>query len=345
LKPLVSIIIPHFNNFSIISECLESLEKITYQNYEIIVVDNCSNDDSYNLINKNFKNINLFKTDLNLGFSGGCNFGSNFARGKYLLFLNNDTIHNPNFIEPLVQALEENRNIASVQPKINNYDQNNFFDYAGASGGYIDYLVYPYCRGRIFDTIEKDSSQYNDIVKVFWTSGTAFLTRKIFFKFVKGFDEKLFCHMEEIDYCWKNYLRGYENYVIPTSVIYHKGGKTLNYNNSYKKYLNHRNSIILLLTNFELGRSVLTFLIRFILEVISSLVELIKLKPYNFILHYKTLIFLLFNFNYIIKRRKFNKKIRVVKDYELFKEKIILNNSIVKKYFLFRMKKFNEIHE
>jgi len=340
---LLSIIIPHFNNYNIIKDCLESLKKITYPNYEIIVIDNCSTDNSYALLQKNHNNLKIYKTDCNLGYSGGCNLGAKFAVGNYLLFLNNDTIHNSDFVEPLIDFLENNNNVACVQPKIKNYKNKKYFDYAGASGGFIDYLVYPFCRGRIFDTIEQDEKQYDTNMKIFWTSGTAFITRKEIFDKVHGFDETLFCHMEEIDYCWKSYIMGYENWIIPQSEIYHKGAQTLSDDNPYKTYLNHRNSIILLLTNFQFTRSIFTFFYRFLLEIVSSIVNLVKFKPITFLYHYKTFLFLFFNYSYLLERRKFIKEIRNITDKEIFKQGVVLNNSIVKKYFLLSKKYFNKI--
>ena len=343
--PLLSIVIPHYNNFNILEDCIQSLSNITYNNYEIIIVDNCSEDNSYQLIKNNFKNVKLYKTEKNLGYSGGCNFGAKYSKGKYILFLNNDTVHSNNFIEPLIDFLESNDNVSSVQPKIKNYYKKKYFDYAGASGGFIDYLVYPFCRGRIFETIEKDNNQYDDNYQVFWTSGTAFITRKKTFDLLSGFDEKLFCHMEEIDYCWKNYLIGYQNYVIPQSVVYHKGAQSLKYDSYYKKYLNHRNSIILLLTNFELHRSIKYFFLRFFLEILSSIYELFRLKPMHFLIHYKTFIYLFFNFSYLFKRRKFIQKIRKVDDFKIINSDILLRKSIVKDYFLFNKKYFYKVVE
>ena len=341
--PLVSIVIPHYNNFDILKDCIDSLLNITYDNYEIIIVDNCSEDNSYELIKNNWDNIKLYKTEKNLGYSGGCNFGAKHSKGKYILFLNNDTIHSRNFIEPLIEFLENNDNVSSVQPKIKNYYDKKYFDYAGASGGFIDYLVYPFCRGRIFKTIEEDINQYDDIHQVFWTSGTAFITRKKIFDLLLGFDEKLFCHMEEIDYCWKNYLIGCDNYVIPQSVIFHKGAQSLNYDSYYKKYLNHRNSMILLLTNFQLYRSIKYFCIRLILEILSSIYELFKLKPMHFLIHYRSFIYLVFNFTYLFKRRKFIRKIRKVNDSKIINSDILFKKSIVKDYFLLNKKYFYKL--
>ena len=343
-NPKVSIIIPHFNNYNIIKNCLESIKKLTFNNFETIVVDNASSDNSYKLIKDNHTDINLIKSKYNRGYAGGCNYGAYFAKGKYLLFLNNDTEQEANFIEPLVNFLNENDNVCSVQPKIKSLDNKNNFDYAGAAGGFIDYLVFPFCRGRIFSSVEEDKNQYNDNIKVFWTSGTAFLTRKRIFEQLKGFDEKLFAHMEEIDYCWKGLLSGYENWVIPESVIYHKGGQTLSYNSANKTYLNHRNSMILLLTNFSFARSIYTFLLRFILEIVSSIYDLLKLRPLHFIMHYKALIYLLLNINYLLDRRKFNSTIRTKNDSDILNTGNILKESIVKKYFLLNNKTYNKIN-
>ena len=341
--PLLSIVIPHYNNFNILKECIESLLLITYKNYEIIIVDNCSEDNSYSLIKENFKNLNIYKTEKNLGYSGGCNFGAKYSKGDYILFLNNDTIHSVDFIEPLIDFLEKNQDVSSVQPKIKNYYKKKYFDYAGAAGGFIDYLVYPFCRGRIFDTLEKDNKQYDNNFKVFWTSGTAFITRKKIFDYLRGFDEKLFCHMEEIDYCWKTYLIGYKNYVIPESVIYHKGAQSLGYDSIQKKYLNHRNSMILLLTNYQLLRTIKNFIIRFFLEILSSFYELFKLRPSHFLIHYKTFIYLFFNLNYLLKRRQFIQKIRKYDDSKIINSDTVLRKSLVKDYFLLNKKYFYKV--
>ncbi len=329
----VSIIIPHYNNFSIIDQCLKSLQKLVYKNIEIIVIDNNSYDDSFDKIKNNYKNVILKKSPKNLGYAGGCNLGASFATGNYLLFLNNDTIQNPDFLNHMVKSLDENDKIASVQPKIKNFENKDLFDYAGACGGYIDYLIYPFCRGRVFDTIEKDNMQYEESKDVFWTSGTCFLTRKSIFINLDGFDEKLFAHMEEIDFCWKCNLADYKCIINPQSIIYHHGGKTLDYDSPYKKYLNHRNSLILLLSNYEFLNVVKIFPLRLLLEVISSIKDLLSLKPLHFISHYLSILSLL-NLPYILKKRVVVKKIRVLSDSSLFNKKIIYSNSIVWDYFI-----------
>ena len=340
----VSIIIPHHNNFPILDECLKSLEQSTYENLEIIIVDNNSSDDSVLQISENYKHVIIQKSTTNLGYAGGCNLGAQIATGHYLLFLNNDTIHDSNFISGLVDTLNNNKKIACVQPKIKNFNNKDYFDYAGASGGFIDYLVFPYCRGRVFSTIEKDQKQYNEKIRVFWTSGTAFMTRKDVFEKLGGFDQNLFAHMEEIDYSWKCYLAGYECFVNPDVTIYHHGGKTLGYESPYKTYLNHRNSMILLLTNYNLSLSLLYFPLRFLLEIISSINELFRFKIFHFLAHYGALLSLL-NIFYLFERRKRIKKIRVVKDSALSKLNIILKQSVVKQYYLLRNKTYEKINK
>ena len=297
----VSIIIPHYNNFPILDQCLKSLENITYSNLEIIVIDNNSYDDSFQKIKNNYKNLILKKSSKNLGYTGGCNLGASFATGDYLLFLNNDTVQDPHFLNYMVDSLDKDEKIASVQSKIKNFKNKDLFDYAGACGGYIDYLVFPFCRGRIFNTVEKDIMQYEESRDVFWTSGTAFLTRKSVFINMGGFDEKLFAHMEEIDYCWKCNLANYKCIVNPKSVVYHEGAKTLGYDSPYKTYLNHRNSMILLLSNYQFINVIKIFPLRIILEIISSIKDLFSLKIMHFFSHYLAIISL-FNIFYLFSR-------------------------------------------
>lgn len=342
-NPIVSIIIPHHNNYQILKGCIDSLNKIDYINHEIIIVDDSSNDNSIQKIKDEYNNLIIKKSSKRLGYAGACNLGSKISKGHYLLFLNNDTIHKPDFINHLINKINKNQKIVAVQPKIKNIHNKDCFDYAGASGGFIDYLVFPFARGRIFNSIEKDTGQYNNSIKVFWTSGTAFITKKNVFEQLGGFDDKLFAHMEEIDYCWKCYLAGYECWVEPKSVIYHYGGQTLPYDSSRKTYFNHRNSLILLLTNYSLGLSLYLLPIRLLFEIISSFNDFIKFKFKHFFAHYMAIIFIVFNVKFLLQRRKKINKIRIITDKEILDQKIIFNESIVKKYFIFRKVKFNDI--
>jgi len=339
--PKVSIIIPHNNNYNILLDCINSIYCSTYKNFEIIIVDNASTDSSIPKIFKKFPSINIITSEKNLGYAGGCNLGAKTAIGENLFFLNNDTKINSDCIQLLLVRLNKNDNIVSVQPKIKNLDFPSKFDYAGGCGGFIDYLVFPFCKGRIFNHIEEDQSQYNQASKIFWASGAGFLTsKKIFFK-MGGFDKDLFAHMEEIDYHWKCYLAGYEVWVEPSSVLLHLGGGTLPMQSAKKLYYNHRNSLILLLSNYSLLRSIFYFLLRLPFEIISSIKELISLRPLHFINHYTALLWIVFNPLTIVKRRKSISMIRNLSDSSILK--IIFKKSIVLQYFILNKKKFSDL--
>ncbi|MDP7666347.1 MAG: glycosyltransferase family 2 protein, partial [Candidatus Poseidoniia archaeon] len=199
----VSVIIPHWNGIEILSDCLDSLTKSTYPNIEIVVVDNASTDGSPDWVAENHPDINLVRCSENHGYAGGCNRGAAEAEGEFLLFLNNDTIHEPGWIEPLVESMEVDETVAAVQPKILNYFERNKFDYAGGAGGALDILCFPFVRGRVFFELEEDEGQYDSAAEIFWASGTAFLVRKSVFEDSGGFDESFFAHQEEIDLQWR----------------------------------------------------------------------------------------------------------------------------------------------
>ena len=343
MNKLVSIIIPHFNNETILLNCIQSIYNSSYKNFEILIVDNASTDDSIKKAKDKFPSIRIITSNYNSGYAGGCNYGAKEALGEYLFFLNNDTTIDSSCIDELVKQLQHNNKTASVQPKILNMNNKSYFDYAGACGGFMDYLVFPYTRGRIFNTIEKDKQQYDEPKKIFWASGAGFLTRKTVFKNLSGFDNNLFAHMEEIDYHWKSYLAGYDVWVAPSSIIYHLGGGTLDMQSPQKTYYNHRNSLVLLLSNYSIIKSIFYFMIRLPLEIVSSIKDLINFKPVHFLNHYKALLWIIFNFSVIINRRSSIKSIKVKSNELLFKEGLILKSSILFKYFILGKKKYSNL--
>ena len=338
---MISIIIPHLKGTNILMECVSSIIKNTQNiHYEIIIVDNNSTDGSIDAINQKFSDIKIVQSNINRGYAGGCNLGAENAKGEYLLFLNNDTKITNAAIELLVDAMKIDENISSVQPKIKNYYNKNLFDYAGACGGYIDYLVYPFSRGRIFNTIEEDLGQYDSKKKIFWASGTAFITRKDIFIKMNGFDETLFAHMEEIDYHWKCLLNGYDIYVEPKSVVYHKGGQTLPYGSYKKTYLNHRNSMILFLTNHQ-NLSFKIIFKRFALNDIAALYYLFTGKFKGFGAVCMANLWMFFNIRYLLKRKREIKKI--IPSNSKIRDDLMLPYSIVKKYFFQKKKKYQDL--
>jgi GT2 family glycosyltransferase len=341
MRPLVSIIIPHWNGIDVITECLESLQRATYPNLEIIVVDNNSTDDSVNYIRKTFPKVVIFENGLNEGYAGGCNRGSEIAKGEYLLFLNNDTIHEPNWIEPLVQLLEKNTKIASVQPKILNYYQKNLFDYAGAAGGLLDFLVFPFARGRIFNEQEIDTSQYNSIKEIFWSSGTAFLVRKTSFEKAGKFYELFFAHMEEIDLCWRFHLLGYDVWSEPSSKVYHKNAVTLPMYSEKKYYLNHRNSLIMLLTNYSLPLAIYVLPIRWTLDVVAIIYAMVQGDWKHIKGIAKAHAWIVFHPRKLFRKRSEVRILRKVKDKTILRK--MYNGSIVFAHYILRKNTYSEI--
>lgn len=341
MRPLVSIIIPHWNGIDVITECLDSLIKVTYPNLEIIVVDNHSTDDSVSLIGKKYPKVTLFKNEYNEGYSGGCNRGAEIAKGKYLLFLNNDTIHEPNWIEPLVQLLEKNNNIAAVQPKILNYYQVNLFDYAGGSGGMMDFLVFPFARGRIFNEQEIDTGQYNSKQQIFWSSGTAFLVRKEIFEEAGKFDELFFAHMEEIDLCWRFHLMGYEVWSEPSSVVYHKNAVTLPMYSEKKYYLNHRNSLIMLLTNYSLPLAIYVLPIRWALDVVAIIYSILHGDWAHIKGIAKAHAWIVFHPRKLYQKRIRLKSIREARDRNILKK--MYRGSIVFAHYILKKNRYSEL--
>ncbi len=335
----ISIIIPHHNNYQILNDCLKSLYKSELHDAQIIIVNNNSTDNSIEKIANQFSDIKIVSTKINKGYAGGCNFGAKHANGELIIFLNNDTEVDKKWLTELIQLMNEKPNIASIQPKI--IDKNNLraFDYAGASGGFIDKYCYPFSRGRIFNTIENDNGQYDDIKKIFWASGTGFITRKSIFNKIGGFDETLFAHMEEIDYHWRCQLNGYEVYVNPRSIIYHLGGKTLSYQSAYKTYLNHRNSLLLLLSNYSFINTIKFSIPRIVMEIISCTKDIISLRFNHAFAQLLSLLWIIAHPHIIFKRRSLIKKIRKINDKELLNN-IIFDKSIVYQYFIKQKKEY-----
>jgi len=336
--PLVSVVIPHCGGYKILSECLLSLEKSEYQNLEVIVVDNASLDNSIYKIKKNFSDVKILKSEYNRGFASGCNFGVEHALGEFILILNNDTVHKKHWIDLLVKKINSDSKISSVQPKIKNFQRNEYFDYAGASGGFIDKYGFPFSRGRIFNTIEKDLGQYDNACQIFWASGTAFLTRKNIFNKIGGFDETFFAHMEEIDYHWKCQLLGYKIWVEPESEIYHHGGFTLPSSSPKKTYLNYRNSLIVFMTNNNFKLVIKLILFRLILDMIAFLKELIVLKWMHSLAIIKSWIWVFFHPYILFKRKLLIKKISKKSNVDG-----IFQKSIVLEYFFKRKVYYNQI--
>ncbi len=313
-NPLVSVIIPHWNGIDVLSECLESLVQSQYENLEIIVVDNASTDGSPDWVSQHFPQVKLIENDQNYGYAGGCNRGAKVANGDFLVFLNNDTIQDPDWLTPLADFLNLNPKVVAVQPKILNFFERTKFDYAGGAGGWLDVLGFPFARGRVFLEQETDEGQYNGMRPVFWASGTALMVRKTDFESAGRFDETFFAHQEEIDLCWKFRLMGKETWAIPSSVVYHKNAVTLPMFSRRKQYLNHRNSLLMVLSNYSLPLTLYMIPIRLALELVAALYAIVRLDLNHLLGIIQAQVWLLAHPHVIWKRRRKVKQIRTVKD-------------------------------
>ena len=216
---------------------------------EICVADNGSTDESPEWLASEFKNIRLIRLDKNHGFAQGYNLALEQINAQYFVLLNSDIEVTEGWLKPLVTFLDSNHDVASCQPKILSYHRKDYFEYAGAAGGFLDKYGYPLCRGRILSKVEKDTGQYNSQSDIFWSTGACMIVRSDAWKRCGGFDPDFFAHMEEIDLCWRFHKAGYRVSFVPGSTVYHVGGGTLPYNSPFKTYLNFRNSLFLIYKN------------------------------------------------------------------------------------------------
>ncbi len=279
--PKVAIVILNWNGQKYLEKFLPSVVASTYPNLELIVGDNSSTDDSVIYLTEYFPNVKIIQNDSNYGFAGGYNRILSQVDADYFILLNSDVEVTSDWIEPVIQLMESDIKIAAAQPKLLSYTDKHLFEYAGAAGGFIDLLGYPFCRGRIFDTIEIDEGQYDQPSEIFWASGAAFFIKKQIWVEGGGLDEYFFAHMEEIDLCWRLKNKGYKIMYCPDSKVYHVGGGTLSAESPFKTYLNFRNNLVMLLKNLPLKRSILIIFIRFWLDLLSIVKYIIDGRPKN----------------------------------------------------------------
>ncbi len=242
----------------------------------IYVADNGSTDGSAKWVRENFREVKLILMEKNNGFAGGYNIALDQINAVYYILLNSDVEITQHWLDPLISFMDSNRDVAACQPKIKSYYRRDSFEYAGAAGGFIDKFGYTFCRGRIFDKVEKDDGQYDDQTDIFWASGACMAVRADAWKKCLGFDNDFFAHMEEVDLCWRFHKSGYRVVYIPGSVVYHVGGGMLPYDSSFKTYLNFRNNLFMLYKNLgdEELKSIL--FIRRILDGIAGIFFLLK---------------------------------------------------------------------
>ena len=246
----VAVVILNYNGKSFLERFLPKvIESCNPAWAEVVVADNASTDGSVEFMRERFPHIRLIENGCNGGFTVGYNMALKQVEAQYYVLLNSDIEVTPGWIEPVIDLMDADRQIAACQPKILSFHHPERFEYAGACGGFIDKLGYPFCRGRVFQHLEKDEGQYDEAVEVFWATGACMFVRADLYRQMGGLDDSFFAHMEEIDLCWRLKNAGYKVYCCPASKVYHIGGGTLPKNSPRKTYLNFRNNLSLLVKN------------------------------------------------------------------------------------------------
>lgn len=267
----VAIIILNWNGEMYLKKYLPRLVKYSSgKDKEIVVADNGSTDHSIQYLETYYPNITIVSMRRNNGFAGGYNHALYQINAQYYVLLNTDVEVTQNWLDPVIREMDNDSSIAACMPKIRAYHNRSYFEYAGAAGGFMDRYGYPFCRGRIFDTIEPDTGQYDTPTDIFWATGACMFIRGKAFRELKGFDEDYFAHMEEIDLCWRLKNRGYKIRYVPDSMVYHEGGGSLSQNHPHKLFLNFRNNLLTLYKNLPDSALLKIMISRFLLDHLAA---------------------------------------------------------------------------
>ena len=326
----IAVVILNWNGVKLISQFLPSIIANS-EEATIYLIDNASTDDYVKLVSQNFPSVTIIKNDFNFGFAKGYNIALEQIEEEYYALVNSDVEVTKDWLKPVISSFDSNNDIGIIQPKILDFKNKEYFEYAGAAGGFIDKYGFPYCRGRIFDTIEKDSGQYNDEAPIFWASGACFFIRKSIYRKLNGFDDDFFAHQEEIDLCWRALNLGFKVRYIPSSVVYHVGGATLNESNPKKTFLNFRNSLLMLTKNLPENKLIPIIFTRLVLDGLAGIHFILQGK----FIHCWAIIKAHFHFYHLINKTL--KKRNGAKTESYFH-----SNSIVYDYFLNKKIHFKE---
>ncbi|WP_308993608.1 glycosyltransferase family 2 protein [Mariniflexile litorale] len=327
----IAIVILNWNGKKLLEQFLPSVIKHSKE-ATVYVADNASTDDSVSFLKTTYPLIDIIQNTTNGGYAKGYNDALKDIEADIFCLLNSDVEVTKNWLPPIIETFTNEFNTAIIQPKLLDFNKRDYFEYAGAAGGFIDKYGYPYCRGRIFNTIEKDNGQYNDTSEIFWASGACLFIRKQVFNEINGLDEAFFAHMEEIDLCWRAKNLGYSIKYVGQSTIYHVGGATLSNSNPQKTFLNFRNSLYTLTKNAK-GNILLIILMRLVLDGVAAIKFLVEIKPKHTLAILKAHFSFYLHLKLLLSQRK------------LTKNKIVYyqNTSIVLGYFLYKRRFFKSL--
>ncbi|NOS56592.1 MAG: glycosyltransferase family 2 protein [Cyclobacteriaceae bacterium] len=333
----VAVVILNYNGKKFLEQFLPTVIAHT-QGAVIVVADNGSSDDSVDFIRSSFPSVQLITIQRNLGFCGGYNFALKQVSATYYVLLNSDVEVTSGWLQPVVSLFKSNPNIAAIQPKVLSFTHKTEFEYAGAAGGFIDALGYPFCRGRIFNQLEEDQGQFNDTVPIFWATGACHFVRSSIFHDMGGLDEDYFAHMEEIDFCWRLKRAGYQIYFEGKSTVYHVGGGTLSSASPKKTYLNFRNGLSLIFKHLPTYELVWKLPFRVVLDWTAALKFLLQPSPRDFVAVLQAQFDFFRNMRVEVSKRR-----RLASKLDNFKVTEIYPNWLVIDYFLLGKSKFNQL--
>jgi GT2 family glycosyltransferase len=327
----LAIVILNWNGKELLQKFLPSVIEHSKE-ASVYLADNASTDDSVSFVKNHFPSVKIIQNKANGGYATGYNNALKHVEADVFCLLNNDVEVSENWLQPIIKTFCNKTNTAIIQPKILDYKNKFYFEYAGAAGGFIDKFGYPYCRGRIFNTIEKDDGQYDDASEIFWASGACLFIRSQVFKELNGFDDYFFAHMEEIDFCWRAKNLEYSVKYVGDSVVYHLGGGTLSHSNPKKTYLNFRNSLFAITKNAK-GSLFQIIVIRLILDGIAGVKFLFEIKPIHTLSILKAHLNFYYHFKRLLNQRKSTKN----------KIKYYQKTSIVVNYFVNKNRTFKSL--
>jgi len=331
----VAVVILNYNGKDFLRKFLPLVIERSSKDAEVWVADNNSLDGSTEVMKEEFPNVKLLENKYNAGFAGGYNMALKHIEADYYVLLNSDIEVTENWINPVIELMESDNNIAACQPKILSYANNDEFEYAGAGGGFIDRYGYPFCRGRVFQSVEKDKGQYDDPTEIFWATGACMFVKANIYHQFGGLDEDFFAHMEEIDFCWRMKNAGYKIMFCPGSKVFHVGGGTLPKKSARKTYLNFRNNFSLLYKNIPQKQLFKTFLVRLILDGIAGIKFFIEGDFQDFIAVIEAHLYFYRNYRRLKEKRNAIDQNEVTKIYK---------KNLVFQHFIKGKKKFSELN-
>ena len=329
----LAIVILNWNGKKLLEQFLPSVVNFSSKEAEIYVADNASTDESVAYTKEYFPSIKIVENATNGGYAKGYNDALASIDADIYCLLNSDVEVTENWLQPIIEVFKNQPNTAVIQPKLLDFKHKSKFEYAGAGGGFIDLYGYPYCRGRVFNHLEEDRTQFDDISPIFWASGACMFIRSEVFKEAGGLDEDYFAHQEEIDLCWRVQNKGYDVYYVGSSIVYHVGGATLQETNPHKTFLNFRNSLLNVVKNVPKQWFLFVFFSRLILDGVAGIKFALELRPIHTWAIIKAHFSLYKNFLKFLKKRSNLQK----------KNQYNLHTSIVWQYFILGRRKFKDL--